>query len=239
MVTILMLPLMAHGQNLSTDAPSFERLFFQRALAERVPVFHIIDQPMEVFEGFDLGSPPVEQRNDWDRKWLRRIYSSESVSFSRMMIGADKVGYPTIYGVPILYAGTHFANAGPSRDDVFRMAISWIGAAGGALALKRLVRRPRPFSVMEQIPLRSQHVGAKGLDEYASFPSGHAALSFAIATTLSLQHSEWAVVIPSTLVASSISLSRIWLGAHYPTDVLTGAGLGIGTAVIVHFLVLK
>lgn len=83
---------------------------------------------------------------------------------------------------------------------------------------------------------KTQHLGARHLDESASMPSGHAAIAFALATSLSLQHGEWYVVAPAAVTATAISTSRVWLGVHYPSDVATGALLGIGSATLVHLL---
>ena len=63
-----------------------------------------------------------------------------------------------------------------------------------------------------------------------SFPSGHTSLAFATATTLSMQYKKWYVTVPAYAWASSVAYSRMYLGKHYPTDVLAGAAVGIGTS---------
>ena len=58
-----------------------------------------------------------------------------------------------------------------------------------------------------------------------SFPSGHAATSFACATVLA-----WAfprLAVPLYLLAAAIAFSRVYVGVHYPLDVLAGAALGL------------
>ena len=62
-----------------------------------------------------------------------------------------------------------------------------------------------------------------------SFPSGHAATSFACATTLALAFPRLAV--PLYLLAAAIAYSRVYVGVHYPLDVLGGAVLGIAVAI--------
>ena len=69
-----------------------------------------------------------------------------------------------------------------------------------------------------------------------SFPSGHTSIAFATATSLSLQFKKWYVVVPSLLWAASVGYSRMYLGVHYPTDVLGGAIVGAGSAFIGHWL---
>jgi undecaprenyl-diphosphatase len=64
-------------------------------------------------------------------------------------------------------------------------------------------------------------------DEF-SFPSGHTAAAFVTATVVG-----WAVpllVAPLFLLAALIGTSRVYLGVHYPSDVIAGMVLGVGSA---------
>jgi undecaprenyl-diphosphatase len=62
----------------------------------------------------------------------------------------------------------------------------------------------------------------------AAFPSGHAATSFAAAVVLSLA---LPTLAPAFLVlAAAVSFSRLYVGVHFPLDVLAGAALGAGVA---------
>jgi undecaprenyl-diphosphatase len=67
---------------------------------------------------------------------------------------------------------------------------------------------------------------------HASFPSGHATTAFALAALLALWHPRWAAAWLA--LAGLVGLSRVVLGAHFPSDVLAGAALGVGVALIVH-----
>lgn len=69
-----------------------------------------------------------------------------------------------------------------------------------------------------------------------SFPSGHAALAFSTATTLALDYPKWYVIAPAYLWAGSVGYSRLYLGKHYPSDVLGGAVIGIGSGYLSHWL---
>lgn len=72
-----------------------------------------------------------------------------------------------------------------------------------------------------------------------SFPSGHASLAFAAAASLSLQCKKWYVTLPAYAWAASVGYSRVYLGEHYPSDILAGAAVGIGSAYLAHWLNIK
>lgn len=83
------------------------------------------------------------------------------------------------------------------------------------LLLKNIVARPRPFAEIEAlIPLI-----AKPTD--FSFPSGHTTASFAVALVM-LRMLPKKIGIPAVVLSALVAFSRLYLGVHYPTDVLTG-----------------
>ncbi|HSB79589.1 MAG TPA: phosphatase PAP2 family protein [Candidatus Methylomirabilis sp.] len=67
---------------------------------------------------------------------------------------------------------------------------------------------------------------------YASFPSGHATTAFATALILSFWYPRYTSLFLTLAVL--VGLSRVVLGAHFPSDVLAGAVLGTGVALVVY-----
>lgn len=67
-----------------------------------------------------------------------------------------------------------------------------------------------------------------------SFPSGHATVSFACATVLALAVPR--LLVPLYVLAALIAFSRVYVGVHYPGDVLAGAALGLAIAIALRML---
>lgn len=94
--------------------------------------------------------------------------------------------------------------------------------------MKPFFARLRPFFVMESAtPLT--------LAFTYSFPSTHATIAFACAVLFS--HKEPRLRVLFYILASTIAFSRVYLGYHYPIDILAGAllGWGIGTTITILF----
>jgi len=113
------------------------------------------------------------------------------------------------------------------REDLRRMALAALVAyAGSGLisqAIKHLNDRPRPLLVL----FDARHVGKPLF--VGSFPSGHATTIFAAAFA-------WAAFLPKArwalyAVAVAVAISRVYLGVHFPLDVLYGAVLGAVTGI--------
>jgi membrane-associated phospholipid phosphatase len=87
--------------------------------------------------------------------------------------------------------------------------------------IKALIRRSRPFSKLTQARIVGPQ--ARG----CSFPSGHTSQSFFIAVLL-IQHFKLGLGIAAFLysLALLVGITRMYVGAHYPRDVLAGAILG-------------
>ena len=95
------------------------------------------------------------------------------------------------------------------------------------LLLKDLVARVRPYETFDQV----HRLIAKPHD--FSFPSGHSACSFVAAVSIALSTSK-KLGIPALILATLIAFSRLYLGVHYPSDVICGALSGTLIAYIVY-----
>jgi undecaprenyl-diphosphatase len=100
-----------------------------------------------------------------------------------------------------------FGGAG-ARQDGTVVGVSWLASMAATEAAKRVIRRERPLNPGDR----------------RSMPSGHATAAFAVATALSHRRRGWAALLYGG--ASVVAVSRVYLGRHYPSDVLAGAAVG-------------
>ena len=172
-----------------------------------------------------LFSAPVSlSSQNIDIRLLRSFNSRETLSsdkFFRFMSNSDAfivMGIPAVMGTSGLIK---------HDDQLFRNACVVLGAtavnSGITLAMKYAINRERPFVTYTDITKKS-----KGGSP--SFPSGHTSSAFATATSLSLAYPKWYIIVSSYSWAGTVAYSRMHLGVHYPSDVLTGALVGAGSA---------
>jgi membrane-associated phospholipid phosphatase len=179
-----------------------------------------------------LSADTLVARSGFDVDLVRNIYNIDHPAFTAWMRAADASFYPLMF---VAVPGAFLAESvTASRGSTLTMA----GALGSTYVVtvlgKHLAGRERPYSALPDIELRER---ARS-DRYAfqSFPSGHASMSFAAATAISLSFPEWYVIAPAVLWASSVTLSRMWLGVHFPSDLAAGAALGMMAGAGSYFL---
>jgi len=85
--------------------------------------------------------------------------------------------------------------------------------------IKRFINRIRPYINFPQLNIKKI-----GVDNY-SFPSGHTTAAFSIGISIALSFTGLAVI--SIVLAVAVGISRVYLGVHYPSDVV--AGIIVGT----------
>ena len=153
----------------------------------------------------------VKEVNRWNMHGL-----SKGLSHSGIIIS---VGLPTAIGVYALAKKDQ-----PLLKDAIYIGTSVIEAVGLTYGLKYTIDRQRPYV---KYPDKLHPIEP---EDSPSFPSGHTAAAFSLATSLSITYPKWYVIAPSAAWACGVGLARINQGVHYPSDVLTGAAIGVGCA---------
>lgn len=141
--------------------------------------------------------------------------------------------YPVGIGAPVsLMLIGRLAHDSITWHNGLEMATSIAGTVLSTRVLKAAINRPRPYEAAADVyPYQ--------IEGTASMPSGHSSAAFATATTFSLQYKKWYVVVPAYAWAAGVGYSRLYLGVHYFTDVVTGAAVGSAAAVANHWLMQK
>ena len=138
----------------------------------------------------------------------------------RFMFAVSHFGYGYIY--PFIFIFIVIFDYANTRFIVPAGFVSFIIEHTTHKVVKNKTKRLRPFEVLPEIKKLMPP-----LDNF-SFPSGHAAGAFLVATLLN--HLYPFLMIPFYLAALIIGLSRIYNGLHYPSDVMAGSFLGFFSA---------
>lgn len=148
----------------------------------------------------------------------------------------------------------HFHNP---RLDAFFIAFTWFGDGVGSIAaviilaslnqrkqavtvliayitsglvsqiIKHLLNHPRPKLFFEESGIHFHFIQSITIYKEGSFPSGHSASAFALATVIALFYSDKRIGMAALLLAALEAYSRIYLGQHFLEDVAAGSFTGI------------
>ena len=169
-----------------------------------------------------------------DVKLFRTINNYRPGFLETIIPITDKSVLPAAIVVPLGLGGISRLNKNYyDENTAILMILSEITSAGITSGLKYIVRRERPYAELRNVYVRKDN---SPTDRY-SFPSGHTSMVFSMATTLTLRYPDKpAVIAGSYLYAALIGYGRIFLGVHYPSDVLGGMIIGSGSTAIVYSL---
>lgn len=152
---------------------------------------------------------------------LQNKRTDTKTSFNKFLSGTAT---PISLGTPLTLwiAGMVTRNTTLKKDALFTLE-SFAFSQAFTFGIKAIVNKPRPHEADPTlIALKNATNG--------SFPSGHTAEAFANATSLTLITHKWYVAVPAYAWAGLVGYSRLYLGVHYPADILGGAILGTGSA---------
>lgn len=131
--------------------------------------------------------------------------------------------------LPVMFAAVILGSYFMRRQEHIRgweISIHALLAAGLGFVVREIIGaaffRPRPFIAHAFEPL----ISLRWMD--ASFPSGHATVAFALAATVMRYDRLWGSLF--VVFAVLVAWGRVFVGVHYPSDVIAGAILGIAAA---------
>ncbi len=171
-----------------------------------------------------LGTAVVQGRTGPFDMWGRSaVHQMTSPLLTTLMRAASRYGAPRYLTPLMLLLGVGFIVRGWPRGGVL-VLVTLVGAGVLDRVLKAAFDRVRPTPFFEDYPLPGS----------PSFPSGHALFAtcvfggLAVIATSRLRRrtTRFAVWVVATLMIALIGISRVYLGVHYPTDVLAGYLVG-------------
>jgi undecaprenyl-diphosphatase len=166
----------------------------------------------------------------WDESVFKLINEAHSDALDSVMIFiSNKYAWIPLYAVLIWKIYQANQKAIKAALLYITLSILWADQISSGL-LKPLVKRLRPSHVEAFQSWIHTPNGPGGL---YGFCSSHAANSFAIALCFYLLTKNRSIGIPLFLWAGIVSYSRIYLGVHYPLDVISGAFIGLLGALLI------
>ncbi len=158
----------------------------------------------------------VSTLRNWDDRLVLDVAHRRNEAMNSLMSFATKLGD----GWAWLFLSLLIAVFDPLnlKHSLLPMSIGLLIEFPLQLVLKNSFSRPRPFEICDGVGCL-----VRPGDRY-SFPSGHMSCAVVVMTVIGSVYS-W-LFIPLFLLALMIGISRVYLGVHYPTDVLAGAVLG-------------
>ncbi|WP_009632420.1 phosphatase PAP2 family protein [Synechocystis sp. PCC 7509] len=157
----------------------------------------------------------------FDTNILLTIRSWRSPPLDLLMLGITFIGDPFVLLISCLILGAWLLQR-KQKSEATTLAIAAIGAIGLNVLLKQLFSRARP-ALWDRVVDVGQY----------SFPSGHAMVSMVIygfigyiLATRYRRQQVWIISL-TTLLVVAIGFSRLYLGVHWPTDIIAGYAAGI------------
>ncbi|HJW76358.1 MAG TPA: phosphatase PAP2 family protein [Thermoleophilia bacterium] len=169
----------------------------------------------------------------WDDDILRYVADRRTASLTGVMEVVTDLGATVTLATLAIVLGALLLRKGLRREAFFLLLSTGSAAALNAL-LKQLFQRPRPDVVAQVVP-------AHGF----AFPSGHTMSSMALACAVTFVcwrlrwRYRWPVSLAALTLAVAIGASRVYLGVHYPSDVLAGWMASIILVVVINLLLFE
>jgi undecaprenyl-diphosphatase len=157
---------------------------------------------------------------DIDISILREVQNNRILAFDHILYIISFISsYISIGIVLTIFITSLIKRSKQLRMIFFKMLAVFIVAALVSFTLKIIITRERPYITYPDIEKLSEAGNS-------SFPSGHTLEAFAIAVALSSLVPKRKFVIPVFIWACLVAYSRMALGVHYPSDVLSGMIIG-------------
>ncbi|MDI6807863.1 MAG: phosphatase PAP2 family protein [Candidatus Eisenbacteria bacterium] len=161
--------------------------------------------------------PVLASGESLDTRLLERIHTGwESRHLTQIMEKTTVLGQAEVGLGLCLILSTYGSE---KEKETGKLGFTSLALTGPVVSgLKYAVGRERPYE--------------KTSRANSSFPSGHAAAVFAVSSVIASEYPR--LKIPAYVVAGAVAFSRVYLGRHYPSDVIVGSAVGYGIGKLVY-----
>lgn len=170
----------------------------------------------------------MQKLYQWEKRMILRLNSSDHPVVDKLMLWATRMGNGGLVWIAV---GLIMMGTGRRLEGLMLLLALTLTAFLINLVVKPMFTRKRPYEILETV--RTMVNPPFG----SSFPSGHAASSFAAASML------WFFNMPfryfALALALLIAVSRVYLMVHFPSDVLVGVVSGIVISYLTYLLALR
>lgn len=170
----------------------------------------------------------MQKLYQWEKRMILRLNSSDHPVVDKLMLWATRMGNGGLVWIAV---GLIMMGTGRRLEGLMTLLALTLTAFLINLVVKPMFTRKRPYEILETV--RTMINPPFG----SSFPSGHAASSFAAASML------WFFNMPfryfALALALLIAVSRVYLMVHFPSDVLVGVVSGIVISYLTYLLALR
>ncbi|MBI3989462.1 MAG: phosphatase PAP2 family protein [candidate division NC10 bacterium] len=164
----------------------------------------------------------------WDKGLFLFLNGSLENAFFDLLMPFITEKWNFIVPLALVFLYLFLKGGRPLRILLLLSLVLLLLADGSATLLKNLFQRARPCQVLDQVRI------LVGCSSSFALPSNHATNIFAIASFFA--YADRRLLVPLFVLAFLVGYSRIYVGVHYPLDVLGGAVLGIALGLFISAL---
>ena len=165
---------------------------------------------------------------NFEVRMMHSIHKDSTIFKNKLFRGFSNSATPIDIAAPASIILVGFINKDEAtKREGYRAGANFLLTSALTVGLKYSINRKRPFVTYPDLFHKKSKAGSY------SFPSGHTSTAFATATSLTLATKKWYVAVPAYAWASGVAYSRMYLGVHYPSDILGGMVIGIGSGFLV------